>query len=214
MMDFFKYGKELELRAAKERNALYQQQQDSLKEIRAKTQNLFDAKGLYAHKKEVEYILNTLESALLGYTPYKELWIKHREALVSMVKAIGAKIDYLQLHEKQPLITHEYNILAIKRAFDGFLWVEADPATFLDFWRHGAKGSYLPLMKGKTNSFVFLLDLLGLLGGSDEKPEGLTYAELGTAFNLKNLKNKVARVRNSPASYREVNARFPKFSLR
>lgn len=212
MMDFFQFGKQLERKAAVERNRIYAQQQDSLKEIRAKTQNLFDVKSLYAHKKEVEYILATLTNSIDGATPYREIWDKYRTALSKEVEAIVKKIEYIEAGGKKDLITDERNILTLKRAYDDILWPATDPATFLDFWRHGEKSSYLPIIKGKVNSFVYLLDLLGLIGS--EKPEGLTYAALETAFKLKNLKNKAARVRNNPRAYREIKINFPQFSLK
>lgn len=212
MMDFFQFGKQLERKAAIERNRIYAQQQDSLKEIRAKTRSEFDPQALYAHKKEVEYILADLTQSVDGATPYKEIWDKYRTALSKEVEAIVKKIEYIEVVEKKDLITDERNILTLKRAYDNILWPATDPATFLDFWRHGKKSSYLPVMKGKVNSFVYLLDLLGLIGS--EKPEGLTYAALETAFNIKSMKNKASKVRNNPRAYREIKINFPEFSLK
>lgn len=212
MMDFFQFGKHLERKAAIERNRIYAQQQDSLKEIRAKTRSEFDPQALYAHKKEVEYILADLTQSVDGATPYKEIWDKYRTALSKEVEAIVKKIEYIEIVEKKDLITDERNILTLKRAYDDILWSATDPATFLDFWRHGKKSSYLPIKKGKVNSFVYLLGLLGLIGS--EKPEGLTYAALETAFNIRFMKNKVARVRSNPQAYREIKINFPQFSLK
>ena len=127
---------------------------------------------------------------------------------------LSSSIGYLKIKSlasnptENALIIEPDAIMKLK-IFDGILWdAELNEEDFISFWRLGKKLRYLPIKKGMTSAFLFLL--------FSYHKSSATHAELECAFNLKDIKGKKSKINSNSLMCRNIKSIFgqPKFALK